>query len=147
MGRYTRHNRVLIGSNSQNLGLHNLLTSSRTKSDLPQLVRLVEVIQSDGRWNLNASWLMPSDTSIGLTGYTIQVQETIGPTAGTWRDQQAVNPALFNYLTYPEGVYKVRVRAEYPGGPSQWVESNIVNAFINFWFDWSANPQFHSVQG
>lgn len=147
MGRYTRHHRVLIGPNIQNLGWHNVIVPKRKKSDYPLSVRLVGVIQNDGNWNLDASWFLPSDTSIGVTGYTIEIQETIGPTQGIWRDPQAVNPTLYSFLNYPEGVYKVRVRTEYPDGPSQWAESNLVYAFINYWFDWSGNPQFHSVQG
>ena len=143
--RITRINRVLIGGNSRNLGSHNILvTKRRGVSDTPQVVQLRAEIQADGSWNLIANWLAPSDTDLAITGYEIQQRQIQAPDT-PFGDSQTVVPTTATYVNVPEGIYQVRVRSLYAGGPSMWVVSPSVNAFINLSFNWAGSPSFHTL--
>lgn len=86
------------------------------------------------------------------TGYSIELQQMIvnPPTPLTWVSLNTVAGLTTSYPSQPEGVYKVRVRTEFAGSQSEWVESNVVYAFVNVSFDFSgaANaPHFHLLTG
>lgn len=140
-----RHHRVLVGGRSRNLGSHNLLvTKPKGDSDTPLNLVLVANLQPNGDWNLTANWTAPTGESTPIN-YTIELQQTlVNPGPALWVSPQTINPLTAPYNAVPEGIYRVRVRANYPAG-SDWVISNTVYAFITTSFDFSGDPQFHTT--
>ncbi len=142
---YRRHNRVLIGGSSRNLGNHNLLvTRGKSVSDEPRVVNGIGEIQANGTFNVRATWLVPSDPDIIITGYEIEHEQVEAPTVA-WTGTQVVTGLTNTFINLPEGVYRVRVRTLHGSGPSEWVESSTINAFINISFNWNGQPSFHTV--
>jgi hypothetical protein len=141
---YQRHNRTLLGGKSRNLGNQNLLTTRQKAGDSPRNVSLTGTIQSNASWNLTASWIFP--TGVTPTGYTIELQNTI-VVPQAWISPQTVGGTTVTFNNVQEGIYKVRVRTNYAGGPSGWVESNLVNAFINIGFNFNSQLQMLAGQG
>ena len=145
---YRRHNRVIIGGSSRNLGRHNLLiTRRKSVSDEPRIVNGTAAVAAGGAvttFDITATWQLPSDPDITIRGYEVEYEQIQAPVTA-WTGTQTVPTltAIFNGL--PEGVYRVRVRTLHGAGPSDWVESNNINAFINISFNWNGQPSFHTV--
>ena len=141
---YYRHNRVLIGGRSKNLGGHNLLAGEkRSDGDTPRFVMLGATIEANGEWTLRATWLPPDgDTPLN---YEIELRQTEAPVT-TYGNRQTASAQTYSYTGQLDGVYQVRVRANYGEGPSEFIESNIALAFINLSFNWGRSPSFHTVQ-
>lgn len=131
---------TIIGGKSRNLGNSRLLVSKKKGGILPRNLSLSAQLRVNNNWDLNAFWLAPTGTEFLPTGYQIELQKTdvILPAIPSWGTQNSLTGVTFSYTNLAEGIYKVRVRAQYAGGPSEWVESNVVNSFLNLKFDLSS---------
>ena len=148
---YQRHSRTIIGGKSRNLGATNLLVSKKKGGITPRNLSLGQRVRANGRWDLTAVWLPPTGTfdMPPPTGYTIELQQMIvnAPALPIWTTFGPTTAETFSFSDLPEGVYKVRARTEFASSSSDWVESNVANAFINLSFDLSNTPHFHTLIG
>lgn len=128
--------RVLIGGRSRTVGNSRLLATKKKGGDTPRGVSLSGSIQINGTWNLVASWYPPVINDPPILSYSIQIQQTlvILPAVPTWGAIQSTTAIEIPYLALPDGIYKVRVRAEYGGVSSDWVESPLFHGFVNVQF-------------
>lgn len=138
-----RANRVLISSGNKNLGGNNWLTLGSGLIDRPQnLIAIATQSATLNQWDISVSWGVPPDVT--PTGYTVeyeQIDDPVTPFGAT----QTVTGLTVAINGLPEGAYRFRVRTEYPAGPSNWVTSSIVMAFINQSFNAQNSPQFHTM--
>lgn len=144
---YRRHNKVLIGGKSRDLGKTNILVSKKKGGITPRNLSLAGQLRTNGNWDLQAVWLPPTIDSPAPTGYSIEIQQTVIalPALPVWASLSTTASLTFTFSNFPEGIYKVRVRTEFASGPSEWVESDTVNAFINLSYDLSNSPHFHTL--
>lgn len=144
---YRRHNRVLIGKKLRNLGGHNLLVTKKASvNDKPRILNPVASVENGPvtTFGITTTWQLPSDTDITITGYEMEYEQIAAPVTA-WTGTQLVPNLTGTFTGLPEGVYRVRVRTLHAGGPSDWVTSSNINAFINISFNWNGQPSFHTL--
>jgi hypothetical protein len=110
-------------------------------SDVPSGL-LTTVTGSASDWSIQVDWTAPFFDLTPIS-YEVEYEEDGGSFEGTVTITHPTVTHTFTGLS--DGIYRVRVRAIYAGGNSDWVTSNsIVDTFITV--DFRFNELTHSLQ-
>jgi len=132
---------IIIGSTSNNIEGSRVLSSKHRKGLLPIAPRLTARPRTNQNWDIEIEWFPPRNKREVFVDYSIEYQILSGPSAWvplpeTTNLNQFIADALPN-------AYKARVKANYIGISSEWVETQSINLFINVSFD--LTNSFHTL--
>jgi hypothetical protein len=133
---------LVIGPSSSNIEGSRVLSSKHRKGLSPILLRLFAQELPNNNWDIQAEWFPPKTKKFTLVDYSIEYQ-ALSQSTTTWIPLSNTINLSQTISNAPPDAYKARVRANYAGFSSEWVEGQSINLFINVSFDFTNS--FHAL--